>query len=216
MPDRSERALFLREFVRSPLRTASVVPSSPSLAEQMITAVSADPVVVELGPGTGTFTEAVQRRLAGRGRHIAIELNERMVAHVSRRCPGVELVTGAAADLPDILAARGITGADHVVSGLPWSAFAGPVGYALIDTIASALTPAGVYTQFTYAWTRWAPPARRQLTQLRSAFDEVVITRTIWRNVPPAFVYVSRRPHSAESRRGPDTVRSSAGSVGAA
>jgi phosphatidylethanolamine/phosphatidyl-N-methylethanolamine N-methyltransferase len=198
MPVRSERALFLREFVRSPLRTASVVPSSPSLAEQMITALSGgdDSVVVELGPGTGIFTEAIQRRLDGRGRHIAIELNETMAAHVSRRCPGVELVTGAAADLPDILAARGITGADHIVSGLPWSAFAGTVGSALVDTIASALTPAGVYTQFTYAWTRWAPPAQRQLAQLRSAFAEVVITRTIWRNVPPAFVYVSRRPRT--------------------
>lgn len=200
MPDRSEHAVFLREFVRSPLRTASVIPSSAGLATQMLTALpgradlDADPVVVELGPGTGTFTEAIQHRLAGRGRHLAVELNETMAAHVARRCPGVEVVLGAAADLPGILAARGIPGADHVVSGLPWSAFAGPVGHALVDTIASVLVPAGVHTQFTYAWTRWAPPARRQLGQLRAAFDEVVVTRTVWRNFPPASVYVSRRP----------------------
>jgi phosphatidylethanolamine/phosphatidyl-N-methylethanolamine N-methyltransferase len=124
------------------------------------------------------------------GRHIAIELNPTLAAHASRRCPQVEVVTGAADDLPAILAARGIAGADHVVSGLPWSAFTG----TLIDTIAAALSPAGVYTQFTYAWTRWAPPAHRQLAQLRQAFGEVVITRTVWRNLPPAFVYVSRRP----------------------
>lgn len=194
----SERALFLREFLSSPLRTASIVPSSRSLAEQMVAALpdTDGPVVVELGPGTGTFTEAVQHRLAGRGRHIAIELNEAMAAHVSRRCPDVEVVIGAAADLPDILAARGLDGADYILSGLPWVAFAGPVGRALVDTIAGSLTPAGVYTQFTYAWTRWAPPARRQLAQLRSAFDEVLIARTIWRNLPPAFVYVSRRPRT--------------------
>lgn len=191
MPD-FERAVFLREFVHSPLRTASVVPSSPDLAAQMITALPADgdPVVVELGPGTGAFTTAIQHRLAGRGRHLAVELNPAMAAHVSRRCPDVEVVTGSAADLPDILAARGIRHADHVVSGLPWSAFTS----ALVDTIALSLAPAGVYTQFTYAWTRWAPPARRQLGQLRQAFAEVVVTRTVWRNLPPAFVYVSRRP----------------------
>ena len=57
-------------------------------------------------------------------------------------------------------------------------------------------TPAGVYTQFTYAWTRWAPPGRRQLAQLRTAFDEVLIARTVWRNMPPAVVYVSRRPRT--------------------
>jgi phosphatidylethanolamine/phosphatidyl-N-methylethanolamine N-methyltransferase len=184
--------MFLREFLRHPLWTASVAPSSPSLAEQMITALpeDGDPVVVELGPGTGSFTVAIQRRLAGRGRHIAVELNPRMAAHVARRCPRVEVVTGAAADLPAILADRSLSGADHVVSGLPWSAFTGP----LVDTIAGVLAPAGVYTQFTYTWTRWAPPAHRQLAQLRDAFGEVVITRTIWRNLPPAFVYVSRRP----------------------
>ena len=54
----SEHALFVREFVRSPLRTASIVPSSSRLAEQMVAALPAegDPVVVELGPGTGAFT----------------------------------------------------------------------------------------------------------------------------------------------------------------
>lgn len=193
----SEQALFLREFVRGPLRTASIVPSSSGLAEQMVAALpdDGDPVVVELGPGTGVFTAEVQRRLAGRGRHIAVELNERMVHHVSRRCPGVEVVTGSAADLPEILVARGISGADHVISGLPWSAFTGP----LVDTIAGSLAPTGVYTQFSYAWTRWAPPARRQHAQLRRAFDEVVVTRTLWRNVPPAFVYLSRRPRSPAS-----------------
>lgn len=202
----AERSVFLREFLLSPLRTASVTPSSPSLAEQMIAALPAggDPVVAELGPGTGVFTEAIQRRLAGRGRHVAIEMNPEMVAFVSRRCPGVEVIRGAAADLPDILAAQGIHGVDHVVSGLPWSAFTG----SLIDTIAGSLAPDGVYTQFTYAWTRWAPPAHRQLAQLRHAFGEVLITRTVWRNLPPAFVYVSRRPVHAEPLEEPARANS--------
>lgn len=197
VPD-AELAVFLREFVRSPLRTASVVPSSPRLAEQLIAAVpaSGDPVVVELGPGTGIVTSAIQDRLRGRGRHIAVELNPAMSAHVARRCPEVEVVTGAAADLPTILADRGLDGADHIVSGLPWSAFT----TTLVDTIAAALSPDGVYTQFTYAWTRWAPPARRQLGQLRQAFDEVVTTRTVWRNLPPAVVYISRRPRARDAR----------------
>lgn len=56
-----------------------------------------DQVVVELGPGTGVFTEAIQHRLVGRGRHLAIELNPAMAAYVSRRCPGVDVVTGTAA-----------------------------------------------------------------------------------------------------------------------
>ncbi|MDT0345177.1 class I SAM-dependent methyltransferase [Streptomyces litchfieldiae] len=195
MPEHSERALFIREFARSPVRTASLLPSSPALAARMVAALPehGDPVVVELGPGTGAFTEAIQRRLAGRGRHLAVEVNERMSAHLFRRFPGVEVVTAGADDLPDLLARRGIPAADLIVSGLPWTVyFGGP--RPLVETMASVLAPAGALTQFTYAWTSWTPPARRQRAQLRAAFEEVVLSRTVWRNVPPAFVYVARRP----------------------
>ena len=30
--------------------------------------------------------------------------------------------------------------------------------------------------------------------RLRGAFEEVLVSSTVWRNVPPAFVYVCRRP----------------------
>lgn len=46
------------------------------------------------------------------------------------------------------------------MSGLPWQAFAGTAGTDLVAAIAANLAPSGAYTQFTYSWTRWAPPAR--------------------------------------------------------
>jgi len=176
---------------------ASVAPSSAALAAAMIAPVprTGDPVVVELGPGTGAFTAALHRRLGDRGRHLAVEINPAMAAALAVRFPRVDVVAAAAADLPAILADRGITAADVVVSGLPWAAYAGPVGGRLVDTIATALDPAGVFTQFTYTWSRWAPPARRQLGRLRSSYDEVLVGRTIWRNLPPALAYIARRPH---------------------
>lgn len=119
-----------------------------------------------------------------------------MASHLSRRFPDVEVVTGGAAALPEILASREIPAADLIVSGLPWAAFAGSTGRALIPTIAESLSAEGAYTQFTYAWTRWAPAARRQLAQLRSTFTDVAIGRTVWGNFPPAVVYVSRRPRT--------------------
>jgi phospholipid N-methyltransferase len=36
--------------------------------------------------------------------------------------------------------------------------------------------------------------ARRFRAALRATFEEVVISATVWRNLPPAFVYVCRRP----------------------
>ncbi|SEH02080.1 Phospholipid N-methyltransferase [Nonomuraea solani] len=197
--DQGTRRRFLREFVRSPLRTASVLPSSAWLAAQMVAGVPerGEPVVVELGAGTGAFTSAVQRRLRGRGRHVVVELNGRFAAEIARAYPSAEVVCADAVHLPGLLAELGVGPVDVVVSGLPWVAYAGRP--PLIESVAGVLSPAGVYTQFAYTWTRWAAPARRLRGDLRTRFEEVVTTATVWRNLPPARVYVARRPRVTSS-----------------
>ncbi|MGW4792394.1 hypothetical protein ACWEPC_08275 [Nonomuraea sp. NPDC004297] len=63
---------FFLESVRDPMTLGAVAPSSPALTRVATAAVpsTGSPIVVGFGPGTGAFTAAVQRRLAGRGRHI--------------------------------------------------------------------------------------------------------------------------------------------------
>ena len=193
----SPTAAFVREFLRDPSRTAAPTPSSRALAAMVCAPVplTGDPVVVELGPGTGAFTDLIAERLGGRGHHLAVELNPRLAALLGRRHPGLDVTVAGAAELPGLLAARGLGGADVVVSGLPWAAY--PVtGPRLTDVIAGCLGPDGAFTQFTYVWSRWAPPARRQHRWLRDAFEEVVPSRTVWPNLPPALVYLARRPRS--------------------
>ena len=193
----ADTALFMREFVRRPLSTASVAPSSPALAAAMTASLpaSGEPVVVELGPGTGAFTRAIQEHTGGRGRYIAVELNPGWAQLLGRRHPDVDVVRADARELPALLAERGITAVDAVVSGLPWVAYSpGPDGRGLHAVITEALAPGGVFTQFAYTWTRWAPPARRQLADLRAHFAEVTISPAVWRNFPPAVVYEARRP----------------------
>lgn len=157
--------------------------------------VDGHPTIVELGPGTGAFTTAIQRRLAGRGRHVAVELHPEWAQLLQERHSGVEVVTGDVADLADILRDRNVTSADAVVSGLPWAAYASGT---LHSTVARVLDRQGAFTQFAYSWTRhWAPPARAQLADLRRHFAEVVTSATVWRNVPPAVVYQARQPRDA-------------------
>ncbi|MEU8380679.1 SAM-dependent methyltransferase [Streptosporangium sp. NPDC048865] len=186
---------LLREFLRSPLLTATVAPSSRRLAERMVVPIPerGEPTVVELGPGTGAFTQVIQDRLGGRGRHLAVELNPRLAGFLDRRFPGVEVVHAHAAELPGLLAERGLS-ADVVVCGLPWVAFRPVAGVRLLPLVAGSLSRDGVFTQFAYRWTRWAPPAREHLRDLRTTFEEVVLSRTVWRNLPPALVYLARRP----------------------
>ena len=200
---------FFLEFIRSPLTVGAVAPSGPALARTVTAAVPAtgSPVVVELGPGTGSFTAAIQHRLAGRGRHIAVELNPRFARDLAVRHPTVDVVHADAADLASVLAQRGLGQADAVVSGLPWAAFAEEYQRDVLSAVVAALPAHGTFTTFAYVHTRWAPPARRLLRGLRSRFDEVVIGRTVWANLPPALVYGCRRPNVVPVRPDVEEIR---------
>jgi phosphatidylethanolamine/phosphatidyl-N-methylethanolamine N-methyltransferase len=191
-----DRVTFLREFLRNPLMVAAITPSGQLLADVVTATVpgTGAPLVVELGPGTGAFTAAIQRRLAGRGRHLAIEINARFAERLTARYAGLEVAVADARGLGDILAERGHHQADVIVSGLPWAAFAPDRQDDLLDAVVASLAPQGAFTTFAYTYTRWAPPARRLRRVLRSRFEEVVLGRTVWANLPPAFVYYCRRP----------------------
>jgi len=194
-PGRRRTAVFVREFLHDPLTTASVVPSSAALAAAMIPAGRNWPVVLELGPGTGAFSRALRAQQQPPVRHLGLEVNPTMSALLSADFPDMQVITRAAAELTAVLASEQLLGrVDLVVSGLPWQAFAGPVGAGLIPAIAGALHPDGAFTQFTYSWTRWTPPGRRQHRNLRANFGRVQVQGPVWANVPPATVYTCREP----------------------
>lgn len=192
---------FLREFLRDPRRTASCLPSSRGLADAATAPVpeTGDPVVVELGPGTGAFTGVIAERLGGRGHHLAVELNPRLATLLQRRHPGLDVAVADANRLPELLAERGLGAADVVVSGLPWAAHPAH-GPRLTDVLAGSLDPGGVLTQIGYTCTRALPPARRLRARLREAFEEVVVGRAVRANLPPAFVLTARRPRPTRAR----------------
>ncbi|MFI7538291.1 class I SAM-dependent methyltransferase [Streptosporangium sp. NPDC049376] len=192
----SDHAAFLHEFVRAPLTVGAVAPSGKSLADLVVAPVprEGDPVVVELGPGTGAFTAAIQRRLGGRGHHLAVEINERFTWQLAARYPRVDVEVADARALRELLRVRGRHQADVIVSGLPWAAFAAGTQRDLLEAITGTLAPGGAFTTFAYTYTRWAPPARRLRRSLSERFEEVVLSRTVWANLPPAFAYICRRP----------------------
>ncbi|WP_435226188.1 class I SAM-dependent methyltransferase [Streptomyces sp. Tue6028] len=191
-----DRALFVRQWLHAPARMGAIAPSSQRLARAVCAPIPehGDPVVVELGAGTGPFTAQIQRQLAGRGRHLAIEIDPHLARHLSQHYPAAEVMQHDAADLRHLLQARGIDRADVVISGLPWALFPGDAQDRLMDATAAVLGPSGAFTAFTYLHAVPLPPARRFRDLLTDRFEEVVPSRTIWRNAPPAFVLHARRP----------------------
>lgn len=189
-------AVFLGAFLRRPATMGAIAPSSQRLARVLaaVVPVAGRPVVVELGPGTGAVSAVIAQRLPPGGRHLAVELDPSMVAHLEATRPGLEVVAGDARQLGTLLAEHGVDHADAVVCGLPWALFDDATQAGILDGIAAAIGPTGAFTTFAYLQGMAMPAARRFRATLRERFDEVVVSATVWRNLPPAFVYVCRRP----------------------
>ena len=196
MSSTQEFRTFASAVVRKPATIGAIAPSSTTLARRLAEVVPSHgaPTVVELGPGTGSVSAAIVERLPVDGRAVAIEIDEVLVDYLRRTRPELDVVHGDAAELGTVLAEAGVDRVDAVVSGLPWALLGDETQARIVDQVVEALTPHGVFTTFAYVHALPMSPARRFRSLLRTRFDEVLPTRCVWRNTPPAITYVCRRP----------------------
>ena len=188
---RSWWALF-RQWLRNPLRTAAVAPSSRELAAAMVAELPPGTKrVIELGGGTGAVTRALLA--AGVPGHalLVLELNEELHAHLHARFPQVHIEEGDARDLAHIARRCGFLDrgpADAIVSGLGLLSMPRETQRAILTAAFECLRPDGRFIQFTYGPQ---PPVPEGIVdELGLAFRRGDF---VLRNVPPATVYVYTR-----------------------
>ncbi|HEY6358202.1 MAG TPA: methyltransferase domain-containing protein [Vicinamibacterales bacterium] len=187
---------LLGKFLRHPRTVGAVAPSSAVLARVMVTGVGECEAerIVELGPGTGSFTRAIVRRLGARSRLLAVDLDAAFVEGIRRRWPTVECVCASAEALPEVAAARGFLPVDRIISGLPFASLPEAITRKILDGIEQTLRPAGTFTTFQYVHAYAWPPSmafRRDLTRRMATEPTATL---VMRNVPPAYVLTWRRP----------------------
>jgi len=186
---------FLREFARTPHRVGAVAPSSRALAELIVDAakVSEASVIIEFGAGTGVFTEVIESRRRPDSLFFAIEINPRFADMTRNRCPGVTLHEDSATNARKHLAAAGVASCDCIVSGLPWASFDEALQNAILDTVLDVLEPGGRLATFSYIQSPFLRGGKRFRHTLETRFSKVTRTRTVWGNLPPAFVYCAEK-----------------------
>nr|WP_188986626.1 methyltransferase domain-containing protein [Saccharopolyspora subtropica] len=175
----------------------AATPTSAAVAATVAQVVptTGTPVVVELGPGTGSLSNGIHRRLPAGARHIGIELGKELVEHLRAHKPWMEIVHGDAADLLALLDKHGVDRVDAVISSIPWSLLPGDAQDHILRQAAEALAPQGAFTALTYLPADQMPGGRRFRAKLTQTFDEV-LTHITWRNLPPILHYICRRPLS--------------------
>ena len=186
---------FLREFVLSPSKTGAVAASSPGLSE-LITDMAELPessVVIEFGSGTGVFSQKILQKIPEAATYFAIEINQGFAEATRSRCPGVEVYQDCATNAGKYLQAHGHQHCDCIISGLPWATFKEDLQDNLIDTILDVLKPGGKFLTFAYLQGLLLPSGKRFKKKLHTKFKRVKTTRTVWMNMPPAFVYCAEK-----------------------
>lgn len=189
---RHTRWKFFRQWLMHPRSVASVTPSSPELAAAMLAELPPGTRrVIELGGGTGVFTEAALAHGVAGDELLVLELNRDLARHLHERFPGVRVVRGDARELPVLAEADGyLQGgpADAVLSGLGILSMERSTQRRIVASAFECLREGGRFVQFTYGPR--APVSDRVVTELGL---KVRRGEFVLRNVPPATVYVYER-----------------------
>ncbi len=201
-----ECGTFWRESRRHFRTTGALLPSSRFLARALAKPLGAPRPpcrILEVGPGTGSVTRAILRRLRPGDRLDCVELNERFVErlrlsllHDPRFAPfrhQVHVIHSPVQDLP------GEAVYDYIISGLPLNNFPVALVRDIFRAYSRLLKPGGVLSYFEYVLIRQLKTPfvnrveRRRLYRvgkLVSRYIKAYQTRReqVLMNVPPAIV----------------------------
>jgi phospholipid N-methyltransferase len=178
-----DRLAFFQGFLKRPRQVGSILPSSRFLERRITRAAHLGDAqfVVELGPGTGGTTRALLRAMKPTARLLSIEINSRFVRVLQRtRDPRLTVHCGSALDLCQILEERGLPAPDAILSGIPFSTMARPLGKQILCAVHGALEPGGHFVAYQ---------VRDRVESLGSEVFGNGSVQTELFNVPPMRVY---------------------------
>jgi phospholipid N-methyltransferase len=178
--------LFARNFVKHPRMLGSFVPSSRYLIRQILAEIDFDRahVIVEYGPGVGPITRALLRRMRSAAHLVALERNPELADYLRHtfRDKRLHVLTESAEHAGAALERLGLSRADYVISGIPFSTMPAGERKRVVRATRAVLEKDGAFLVYQFS--------RAVLPELRSAFSEV---REEFepRNIPPARLFYS-------------------------
>jgi phosphatidylethanolamine/phosphatidyl-N-methylethanolamine N-methyltransferase len=186
---------YLREYLKKPGQFGAVAPSSGELAKAMLEGLDLENArsVLEYGPGSGTVTDHIRRKISPDTKLAAIEINPRMAELFKERHPDVLLFEDTVENARAICDYAGMQSVDCIISSLPWATFSEGMQVRFLEEMMRVLRPGGVFVTFAYVHGLALPMSKRFANRLQTYFQSVSKSPVIWRNVPPAFVYRCRR-----------------------
>lgn len=166
--------LFAKNFFKHPRMLGSIIPSSRFLINRLLGPVEwrRARVLVEYGPGVGTFTREVLARMDPHATLVVLETNPEFVEYLraSIRDPRLRVAHRSAAEVRQVLAELGLDGADYVISGIPFSTLPEPVREQIVSATRDALRPGGAFLVYQFS-PRVLPYLERVFQTVTRSFE---------------------------------------------
>lgn len=174
---------FARAWFADPRRVGAIAPSGRSLARLITRQLDeTSGPVIEIGPGTGVFTDAILACGIPPEQLTIVERSAPLARMLRNKFPAVRVIEADASTLHGTI--YGIGGAGAVISGIPILTMPDPDTRTLLRFLFNELRAGGAFYQFTYGMR--CPIRRAVLDSLGLHADRVGSTM---RNLPPATVY---------------------------
>jgi phospholipid N-methyltransferase len=184
----SQLFLFARNFLKHPNMVGWMLPSSPFVVDKVLRQIdwATARVIVEYGPGVGTFTTEVLSRMRPDATLIALEINSDFLEFLrgSIRDPRLRLIQESAAEVDSVLACLGFDHADYVLSGIPFKTLPHPLRETIVRKTHSILRPKGSF--LVYQLSSVVQP------YLEEAFGPVSRDSELLNFVPARMFYCTR------------------------
>jgi phospholipid N-methyltransferase len=181
----TEMLLFAANFIRHPYMLGSIIPSSRFLVNQVLEPIDwkRARVIVEYGPGVGTITGEILRRMHSDAHLVAIETNSAFVRFLQTSLPDPRLhvVHDSAAEVQTVLRRLGLPRASYIISGIPLGSMPERVRADIVSKSRAALEPGGAFLVYQFT-SRVLPVLQRTFGDVRRSFER--------RNLPPAQLFV--------------------------
>ena len=175
---------FIKEFWKDKKMIGSMVPSSKYLAAKMLDHIpfKNKKLIIELGPGTGIFTEKIIQKLDVTTQLIVLELNSEFYQELKAKIchTNVHIKEASADKIGEIMLELGFEKADIIISSLPLANFSAKLRNSILEVVKESLNENGSFIQFQYSLNAYK--------NLKKLFPVVKLNFTAL-NFPPAFVY---------------------------
>jgi phospholipid N-methyltransferase len=171
---------YIEAFLKD-RKVASIAPSTKFVVERVTKMLPPfAKVVIEYGPAEGVMTHDLLAKLPKDGLLVTIETNERFVASLAKiRDPRLKVLHGDVTNVMELLQPLGITQADAIVSGIPFSFFKPFKRHQLVQKTEELLRPGGRFIAYQVTL--------HLLSLMEYLFEKVDLQFEL-RNLPPNFI----------------------------